>query len=354
MNRSLALLLWILGAALAAADPALACRCEQRSLAQYFDTADEVFIARLATAHLDGSQHRFEFEPEISRLKSVLGAQRPYLSAVSSAACGVAVEPGATYLVFAQHDSQRDVARLSTCNGTRIHRTVDGEVRGFDDTPGRFVVAQLDALAALDVLRGVAEAEPNPDDPDNGRLIGLLDLPKLSSEAPASLFDGPDGSAAVVATVRSIEDLEHRENGYEVDAAVVFAIAEDGWFRLQTNQGIHGWYRATDASAWHPYDTLPIRRLTYLNRHWDGFVWPNVGAGQPRRRPTYDDVTETRAEFPVRVLESQRLGGSLWFRIELLAASPCSGGEPRVTLGGWIPAYGRSGEPAVWFYSRGC
>jgi hypothetical protein len=63
-----------------------------------------------------------------------------------------------------------------------------------------------------------------------------------------------------------------------------------------------------------------------------------------------------REEYPVEVLEARRLGEVLWFRVDVLSASPCevTENEPEVVSTGWVPAYGHDGEPAVWYYSRGC
>lgn len=43
-----------------------------------------------------------------------------------------------------------------------------------------------------------------------------------------------------------------------------------------------------------------------------------------------------------------------WFRIELYDGEICTSQEPVVSLSGWVPGYGRSGDETVWFYLRGC
>lgn len=361
--------LWCaLGGGLVGASTAKACRCEQRTLAEYFAAADEVFIAQLTSTTIDGDRSILTFDSDTSRLKASKKPQLPFASYRSSATCGVEIELGATYVVFAEHDVASRVAWLSSCNGSRVHLPNEGEARGFEDVPARFVASQLNGLAGLDILRRVSEHEPRPDDPTNERLVGLLDIPSLAQGGQVALRSKPIDTAEVIATVSSMEDLDHRENGYEIDAAVVFAVV-DGWYKLRLADGTFAWQSTSSATAtptaaaptaaaptavYSPMDELPIRRLTYLNEHWDGWVWPGMGAGLPNRRPAYDATTTSRAQFPVHILESSRIGSSLWFRVELLKASPCDGGESTVVLSGWIPAYGASGEPAVWFYSRGC
>lgn len=362
---------WVLVGLLGTAEAAEACRCEQRPLAEYYAEADEVFIARLATATADTEEHRqvFTFESLTPPHKPISPRdsrpERPYVSSLSTASCAVPAELGAVYVVFAQHDPQEQVAWLTTCNGTRIQLGADGEPRGFVDVPPRFVPSQLNALAGLEVLREVAAREPDPADPESEALVGLLDLPPFSHGGLVFLRTKPDPDAELVASPDSMEELVHRESGYEVDAAEVYAVV-DGWYKVRLAEGgtsdesddaavcgAFAWLSPEGAGTYWPLDELPIRRLVYLNEHWNGFVWPEAGAGLPVRSGSYDPTAE-RVEIPVRVLESTRLAGSLWFRVEVLDANGCEGGDPGVLLTGWTPAYGTSGEPVVWFYSRGC
>jgi hypothetical protein len=53
------------------------------------------------------------------------------------------------------------------------------------------------------------------------------------------------------------------------------------------------------------------------------------------------------------VLEIMEIGGMPFLRVEL-TEGVCEVAEPRVVGAGWVPAYGQSGEPTAWFYSRGC
>jgi len=47
-------------------------------------------------------------------------------------------------------------------------------------------------------------------------------------------------------------------------------------------------------------------------------------------------------------------GDDLWIDVEVLSASPCTSDAPRVVAKGWLRAHAASGEPVVWFFSRGC
>lgn len=339
-----------------AASPARACRCAQQPLAGYFSAADEVVIGRLVASTDLEDRRVLDFELSAAPFKgdaAKSGDVRRYYTELSTAACGVRPAPGAIYILFAQaREADASERWVDTCSGTRVHiSTALAEPAGFEDVPARFVAQQLAALAGLDVLRDVAANAPAPDDPGNTQLIGLLALPALTAGASLPVFTGPSPGAAIVAEVPSLAAFATREYGYEESAAVVVT-AVPGWYRLGlSSAGSYGWVRASDAGEYFDYPALPVGRLAYLNEHWSGFVWPEAGAGLPfRHAPALDD---SRTEHPVNVLERTEIGGLPWFRIELLE-SICDVDEPRVVGGGWVPAYGRTGEPIAWFYSRGC
>ena len=240
------------------------------------------------------------------------------LTSGSSASCGLTLEAGAAYIVFAWRDGD-GLYHTDTCRGTRI---VDGGLAAsgdlFVDVPSRTLSNTAD-----DVEGGVRlHAAPEPRSEEVGRV----------------------DSYAQIAT---------REIAYERPAAQVFE-RKNGWYRLRTTSGATVWTRAADAGRFVPYADLVTRRLNYLTRSWSGLFWPDPGAGIPFRfaapRET-DPVTGASVE----VIEMQRIGGMLWLHIRVLATSPCEGVQENSSRGaGWIPAYGRTGQPNVWFYSRGC
>jgi hypothetical protein len=77
-----------------------------------------------------------------------------------------------------------------------------------------------------------------------------------------------------------------------------------------------------------------------------------------------DDETDARKladrawgpeDWSVRVVGFQRIGDTLWANVEVMSESECSATEPpTVRARGWVPAHAPSGDPNVWFYSRGC
>ena len=59
---------------------------------------------------------------------------------------------------------------------------------------------------------------------------------------------------------------------------------------------------------------------------------------------------------PVRVLEWRERGDQTWLHVAVMSHSVCefAAGPPEVVSLGWLPAHAESGEPTVWFASRGC
>ena len=111
------------GFVLGASAPAHACSCIARTEAQQVDTAEVVFrgvvtdkVLPLGTpqSSLDPVEYTFDVEQVFKG--SATTPQRA-TSAVSSASCGVELEVGGRYLVFA--DSETGQLTLSLCGGTR-------------------------------------------------------------------------------------------------------------------------------------------------------------------------------------------------------------------------------------------
>lgn len=328
---------------LSAAAGAEACRCAPQSMSAYFERADAVLTARLRATHAEGDDVAWDIVPIGRPYKGTVPPR--IVTAASTATCGIPGEIGAVYTLFASRRDQRDdTYRVDSCSGTR---PLLGDGAGFVDVPPRFVAQQLNGLAGAAHLRAVAARHPDSGDPDNAVLVGLLDLEPLAHGGAVALHAAPEADSPVLARVTVIEAVETAELGYEFAAAVVYARI-DGWYRLKLRDGRHAWLAPGQAGTFVPYAELPVRRLAHLTPEWAGFVWPEIGAGLPLRLLPAAD-----GETPVTVHEARRLGGSLWFRVEVLE-SVCSGSPRRVRATGWVPAYGATGAPTVWYWSRGC
>jgi len=336
----------------------IACRCQQLPFANYFQAAEFVAMAKLTAAMEDPDRRLLEFELMATPYKGgadahVKGSVVRFATALSTAACGIQPDLNAIYVIFAEQAGAGDETLwVNSCNGTRVHiSTQIDEPVGFVDVPARFVGGQLNAHFGLEVLQDVSANAPERDAADNNRLIGLLDLKALAHGGNVRVFSAPSSSAKVIKVVHSYNDVESREYAYELPGAVVYAKLE-GWYRVRIADASFGWLAAEDAGTWFPYDQLPLKRLAYLTGEWSGLTWPGPGAGIPVRKEL--STNRERQEYPVEVLEAVEIGGMPWFRIEVLKDDPCSVDSPGKSYFGWVPAYGRRGNPNIWFYSRGC
>ena len=341
---------------LCSAIDASACRCEERPLSDYFNNAEFVAIGELVSAEAAGDDRRLGFRLRTSPHKGKAGdddSRITIVTAASTATCGVQPDVGAIYVLFAYADAENPKQlRVDTCSGTRVHISTSlDEPVGFVDVPARFVAGQLNALMGMEVLRNVSANAPQSDSANNDALVGLLDLKALAHGGSTRLYKAPNRTSPVMADVDRWDQLEHREVGYEVNAAVVYQTIP-GWYRLRLADGAHVWAEAEHAGTWFDYADLPVRRLAYLTESWPGLLWPNAGAGLPTRYSVHGDLQ--KREYAVNVLESTVIGGMPFFRVEYLESSPCEASEPAIRGVGWVPAYDAEGEPAVWYYSRGC
>lgn len=335
----------------------LACRCAELTLAEYFDNASEVFAATLLETIDDSSgQREFLFRKHGEPFKSAPGESSVrYVSHTSSAACAVTPEAGADYVVFAELDESSGVGWITSCNGTRRLRSKDGATSEFTDVPHRFVVSQLTALSGLNALAEVSRVEGSAQDLNNTTIVGLLDVAGLTHTEDMPLFSKPSLDACVRARIQTYDQLKHRESGYEVDAALVYAISGAGlerWYKVKLADGSFAWVAPDAAGTYAPLDEVLPNRLNYLTAQWNRLVWPMPGAGLPIR-VGYSGDSRPR-EQAANVLSAQRIGDSLWLEIGILKSSPCERDDPRTLARGWIPAYSMTGEPVAWFYSRGC
>jgi hypothetical protein len=274
-------------------------------------------------------------------------------TASHGAACGVAAEPRAIYVIFAHapEEAGHDF-RVDSCSGTRVHLSrTSPEPQGFEDVPARFVAQQLNGLAGMEVLRAVSANYPQQDDPENTHLLGLLDIKDFYHGGSVALYAHADKQSEVLLEIGDYSLLETREVGYEQAAAVVYTVVP-GWYRLRLLNEQYAWMDAEQAGTYFDYSELPVNRLSYLTRSWSGFVWPDPGASLPVRYGAMQD--ESLIEFPAEIIETTEVGGTTWFRVNILAKDPCSNQTFGNSLGGWIPAYGARGEPNAWFWSRGC
>ena len=213
------------------------------------------------------------------------------------------------------------------------------------------------------------------------QVLGLLALPEVFGDGPCDrfspkevpLYEIPDGAVVGVARVTKswtfqgnggCEGLEvtvslrglaaerplpTREYAYEEPGAVVLE-TRGRWFRLHLATR-SAWVLASKRDEFHSLESLLTEgRLTYLTSDWNRQLADNPGRGERAAR-----VPANVAQPAVRVLSSRRDHGQLWLQIEVMSHSSCDDiSEPKLMDRGWVRAHSRSGQPVVWFSSRGC
>lgn len=215
------------------------------------------------------------------------------------------------------------------------------------------------------------------------KVLGLLSLPEVFGGGPCRPFDpaaislyATPGARSPIAAIRVDQywsfaphggceglevgvhrgsartDLPTREYASEAPAAIVLE-QQDPWFKIRITAGA-AWVLASPRDHFMPLDDLfsQYPSLTSLTEAFRGPLAdaPGVaGSGSPRAL--------LPAGAPVRVLEVRRDGDQAWLNVELMSHSVCDGADgrlPEVVGSGWLPAHTPSGEPTVWFSSRGC
>lgn len=218
------------------------------------------------------------------------------------------------------------------------------------------------------------------------RIIGLLELPQLfgtgpcdveTETRPLALFDSADSATPVgevrvdapwkmaaeggcamleigvhmAGADRVVEPLPTDEYGYEEAGAVVLARRGDR-FKIALQNGA-AWVEPMAGAEFHPLEDLILERLSFLTDAWNGMVCGDPGDSGSCREigPWVDD------SLNVTVLGHRETGERLWFEIEVPPRDRDSCGQPAPDVSpvrGWISAHHDNGEPAIWFYSRGC
>jgi hypothetical protein len=227
---------------------------------------------------------------------------------------------------------------------------------GVPDSPRLIPATPMSPTAqALDPPQSSERVEP---------IIGILEVSGLLGSFSEGLWEGPSGdSIAIYAQPSTVGKISARipdtsrvkklEYGYESLGVVTLERTRD-WFRVQLEPAGTGWIQPSDHQTFHPLENLLRNGLTYLTAAWDGVIYES-----PTHTSTKSAIQATwrqrlGAEISVETLESRKIDGELWFRIDLLQESMCSGSEPQAFASGWVPAHSPSGQATIWFWSRGC
>lgn len=179
--------------------------------------------------------------------------------------------------------------------------------------------------------------------------IGTIEVDENWSFAP---HGGCEGLQVRVHRGAARAELPTREYDYEAPAAIV--LERSGlWFRIRLDEGT-AWVAAPSAGRFLALADLyeEFVGVTFIN---DGFAGELSAA--PVGTVASPPGVRVKAGQSARVIETRQLAGGTWVHVEVLSHSICdsaNAGPPDVVGEGWLPAYQASGEPTIWFSSRGC
>jgi hypothetical protein len=181
------------------------------------------------------------------------------------------------------------------------------------------------------------------------RRIGWLEFrvtdrtPDGASCGSAEFTIHPDGG-------RADEQLPTEESGYEVQAAVVYERDRD-WYRIAIQNG-SAWVRRESADDFAAYPEILVGSSSYIRQGWDGRLWQLPGEREAAIPASWMAILGR--DVNVEVIGFRQVRGVRWVQVRI-ATEVCGRTYEGVSATtGWIPAYRSSGEPSLWFYSRGC
>jgi hypothetical protein len=184
--------------------------------------------------------------------------------------------------------------------------------------------------------------------PDDGTAFAVVRVDKNWSFAP---HGGCEGLEVSVHRGAESEELPTREYDYEMPAAIVLE-QRSGWFRVRLQQG-SGWIKASTTDRFMPIADLfeELVGVTAITGSFTGELLAEPGG---RAAATAPKIVPRQ---PVQVLELLEVGGRSFVKVEVMSHSLCAAGDhgpPEVVATGWLPLHAPSGDPNVWFSSRGC
>ena len=206
------------------------------------------------------------------------------------------------------------------------------------------------------------------------RVAGLLNLPEIvgtdcapSHSGRVALYAGPstgklpigfierarNGECQILARVgkQTEEQLPTDESTYDLPAAIVFQRAGP-WFRIALQRG-SAWVRRDEPRDFLSYPQLLKNGLAYVRDGWGAKLWETPGATVTARLPSKWQ-SYAGQNVPMTFLGFRRVADRLWIHVRVETESCGESLEGVKPVAGWIRAYRPNGEPAAWFYARGC
>ena len=192
------------------------------------------------------------------------------------------------------------------------------------------------------------EAVPLYRDPGDKIASGSIQVEQYWSFAP---HGGCEGLEVRVRRDEQQAELPTLEYDYEAPAAIVLE-RRARWFRIRLD-GDTAWVHASAVDQFMPLGDLfeEFAGVTVVNAPFTGQLAtaPGTPAGATAPR-----VVPAQA---VRVIEIRTVRDQSWVHVEVMSHSLCDAGRagpPETVATGWLPLHAPSGEPTIWFSSRGC
>jgi hypothetical protein len=185
-------------------------------------------------------------------------------------------------------------------------------------------------------------------DPTDKVASGTIQVEQYWSFAP---HGGCEGLEVRVRRDDKQTELPTLEYDHEAPAAIVLE-QRDRWFRIRLD-GDSAWVRATIVDLFMPLRDLfeEFAGLTVINAPFTGQLAGAPGAPASAAAPRVVPGQATR------VIEIRTVRDQSWVHVEIMTHSLCnagSDGPPETVATGWLPLHTPSGEPTIWYSSRGC
>jgi hypothetical protein len=184
--------------------------------------------------------------------------------------------------------------------------------------------------------------------PNDGTAFAFVHVDKNWSFAP---HGGCEGLEVSVHRGAEHDELPTREYDYDMPGAIVLE-QRSGWFRVRLREG-SGWIKASITDRFMPIAELfeEFVGVTSITGSFTGQLLSEPGGRAAATAPKVGPLQS------VQVLELREAGGRSFVKVDVMSHSLCVAGDkgpPEVVATGWLPLHAPSGDPTVWFSSRGC
>jgi len=194
--------------------------------------------------------------------------------------------------------------------------------------------------------------------PDDRSRFGVVRVDQRWSFAP---HGGCEGLKVSVYRGEAREELPTLDYDFDMPAAIVVE-QRSGWFRVRVQQGTV-WIKAAVTDRFMPLSELfeEFIGVTAIDKGFKGRLAaaPGENASDPVGNTGSGNADAMRVSpmQPVQVLEMRESAGRTFVKVDVMSHSLCAAGAngpPEIVATGWLPLHSESGDPTIWYSSRGC